>query len=188
MVLSYLRDIMSLRNLPLALITASLLLAVAARAAEVTVRDGNTLQLGDVTYRLEGTDAPELDQTCINDQADPWTCGLDARDALAKLIGSRIVRCDDLGPDKVYKKRHIGMCRIEGETASLNQLLVRSGYALDFEPSAKGRFLQDEASARDAKRGLWSGCFVAPEEFRLGARDGALRGSACRTDRDRQIR
>ena len=181
-------DRMPLRNFSLALIAGCLLLVGGARAAEVTVRDGNTLQLGDITYRLEGTDAPELDQTCIDQGADPWTCGIDARDALIKIIGGRIVRCDDLGPDKVYKKRHIAVCRIEGETASLNQLLVRSGFALDFEPSAKGRFLQDEASARDAKRGLWSGCFVAPEEFRLGTKDGALRGSACRTDRDRQIR
>jgi endonuclease YncB( thermonuclease family) len=183
-----LRDRMSFRDVLLSLIASCLLLAAPARAAEVTVRDGNTIQLGDITYRLEGTDAPELDQTCINDQADPWTCGLDARDALVKIIGGRIVRCDDLGPDKVYKKRHIGLCRIEGESASLNQLLVRSGFALDYEPSAKGRFLQDEASARDAKLGLWSGCFVAPEEFRLDTKDGALRGSACRTDRDRQIR
>src|ERR1043165_9283291 len=179
---------MPLRNFLWPVIAGCFLLAAPARAAEVTVRDGNTIQLGDITYRLEGTDAPELDQTCINDQADPWTCGLDARDQLIKIIGGRTVRCDDLGPDKVFKKRHVGLCRIEGETASLNQLLVRSGFALDYEPSAKGRFLQDETSARDAKRGLWSGCFVAPEEFRLGAKDGALRGSACRTDRDRQIR
>jgi endonuclease YncB( thermonuclease family) len=179
---------MPLRNFSLALIAGCLLLAAPSPAAEVTVRDGNTIQLGDITYRLEGTDAPELDQTCINDQADPWTCGLDARDALIKIIGGRIVRCDDLGQDKIYKKRHIAVCRIEGETANLNQLLVRAGFALDYEPSAKGRFLQDEANARDAKRGLWSGCFVAPEEFRIGTKDGALRGSACRTDRDRQIR
>jgi len=179
---------MPFRNVLLSLIAGCVLLASPARAAGITVRDGNTLQLGDITYRLEGTDAPELDQICIDEQADPWTCGLEARDQLIKIIGGRTVRCDDLGPDKVSKKRHIGLCRIEGESASLNQLLVRSGYALDFEPSAKGRFLQDEASARDDKRGLWKGCFVAPEEFRMGARDGALRGSACRTDRDRQIR
>ena len=62
------------------------------------------------------------------------------------------------------------------------------GFALDFEPSAKGRFLQDEAGARDARLGLWKGCFVAPQEFRLGQKDGSLHGAACRTDRDRQIR
>src|SRR4029077_7032883 len=112
---------MPLRNFSFAFIATCLLLAAPARAAEVTVRDGNTIQLGDITYRLEGTDAPDLDQTCINDQADPWTCGLDARDALVDIIGGRTVRCDDLGPDKAYKKRHVGLCRIEGESASLNQ-------------------------------------------------------------------
>jgi endonuclease YncB( thermonuclease family) len=135
-------------------------------AATATVRDGNTIQLGEMTYRLDGIDAPELDQTCIDDQ----------------------VRCDDLGPDKTFKKRHIGLCTVEGETASLSQQLVRAGFALDFEPSAKGRFLADEDAARDGRLGLWKGCFVAGAEFRLGKKDGSLHGAACRTDRDRQIR
>jgi len=159
-----------------------------SRAATPIVRDGNTIQLGEMTYRLDGIDAPELDQTCIDDQADPWTCGLEAREQLASLIGGRSVRCDDLGSDKSYRKRRVGLCTVEGETASLNQELVRAGFALDFEPSAKGRFLQDEAGARDARLGLWKGCFVAAQEFRLGKKDGSLHGAACRTDRDRQIR
>jgi endonuclease YncB( thermonuclease family) len=158
------------------------------RAATATVKDGNTIQLGELTYRLDGIDAPELDQTCIDDQADPWTCGIEAREQLKTLIGGRSVRCDDLGPDKVTKKRHSGLCTVEGETTSLNQALVRAGFALDFEPSAKGRFLADEAGARDARLGLWKGCFVAGAEFRVGKKDGTLFGGACRTDRDRQIR
>jgi endonuclease YncB( thermonuclease family) len=157
-------------------------------AATATVRDGNTIQLGEMTYRLDGIDAPELDQICIDDQADPWSCGVDAREQLTKLIGGRSVRCDDLGPDKTYRKRHIGLCTVEGETESLNQQLVRAGFALDFEPSAKGRFLGDEAAAKDGRLGLWKGCFVAGQEFRLGKKDGTLFGGACRTDRDRQIR
>src|SRR6266478_1906936 len=120
-------------------------------AATAIVKDGNTIQLGEVIYRLDGIDAPELDQTCIDDQADPWTCGVEAREQLTKLIGGKPVRCDDLGPDRIFKKRHIGLCTVEGESTSLNQLLIRQGFALDFEPSAKGRFLQDEAGARDAR-------------------------------------
>jgi endonuclease YncB( thermonuclease family) len=159
-----------------------------ARAADAVARDGDTIQLGDVTYRLDGIDAPEFDQICIDDQADPWGCGIDARDQLTKLIDGRPVHCDDLGPDNNLKKRQIGLCTVEGETASLNQQLVQQGFAMDLEPSAKGRFLDDEAKARDARLGLWKGCFVAPEDFSQGKRDGALRGAACRTDRDRQIR
>ncbi len=44
-----------------------------ALTAAATVRDANSIQLGDVTYRLDGVDAPELDQVCIDDHADPWT-------------------------------------------------------------------------------------------------------------------
>ncbi len=157
-------------------------------AATAIVKDGNTVQLGSVTYRLEGIDAPELDQNCIDENADAWTCGIDARAQLSRLVGGRQVRCDDRGPDKTAANRHVGVCTAEGETTSLNQALVRQGFALDFEPSAKGRFLEDEAGARESRLGLWKGCFVAPQDFRLGKKDGALRGGACRTDRDRQIR
>src|SRR6266571_8357924 len=84
-----------------------------ALTAAATVRDANSIQLGDVTYRLDGVDAPELDQVCIDDHADPWTCGIEARDQLTKLVGGREVRCDDLGPDKTSRKRHLGICSVQ---------------------------------------------------------------------------
>src|SRR6185369_15829241 len=105
-----------------------------------------------------------------------------------KLIGGRQVRCDDLGIDPSYKKRHLGVCKIEGDPTSLSQLLVRQGFALNVEASATGRFKPDEAAAKDNRQGLWKGCFVTPREFRVGKTDGALLGGACPADRDKQIR
>ena len=64
----------------LVILAGTLLWAAPASAANAIVKDGNTIQLADVTYRLDGIDAPELDQICIDDHADPWTCGVDARD------------------------------------------------------------------------------------------------------------
>ena len=156
-------------------------------AASATVRDGSTLQLGTVTYRLDGIDVPAIDQLCIDAHADSWTCGIEARDQLIKLIGNRQVSCEDLGADPTYKKRHIGICTVEGETVSLNQSLIRQGFALSLE-SAKGRFKDDETRASDNRQGLWKGCFVAPQEFRRGRKDGPLMGGACRPDREREIR
>src|SRR5271170_3266286 len=72
-------------------------------AASPTVRDGGSLDLAGVTYRLDGVDAPAFDQLCIDDHADSWTCGVEARDQLAKLIGGREVHCEDLGADAIYK-------------------------------------------------------------------------------------
>jgi endonuclease YncB( thermonuclease family) len=157
-------------------------------ASSAIVRDGGTVQVADVTYRLDGIDAPELDQICIDEHADTWACGVEARDQLSNLIGSRQVRCQDLGLGTTYKRLHIGICTVEGETASLNQLLVRRGLALNFEPYARTRFREDEAGAKANRRGLWKGCFVAPQEFRRGRKDGALLGDSCRTDKDREIR
>jgi len=157
-------------------------------AAGAVVKDGGTIQLGDVTYRLDGIDAPELDQFCIDEHADTWACGVDARDQLTKLIGGREVRCEDLGLGGIAGKRHIGICTVAGETATLNQLVVRQGFALNFEPYAHGRFKDDEAGAKAARKGLWKGCFVSPFEFRRGRKDGVLLGDSCRADKDREIR
>ena len=157
-------------------------------AVTVVVRDGATIQLGEMTFRLDGTDAPALDQTCIDDHADPWTCGVEARDQLTTLIGGRAVNCDDLGPDKTFRRRHAGLCTAEGDNLSLNQQLVRQGLALSVEGLGKTPFADDAKPAREAKRGLWKGCFVAPEDFRGGKKDGALLGAACRADRDTEIR
>jgi|SRR3954468_3164520 endonuclease YncB( thermonuclease family) len=185
-------DNMRLRNalaLTCALSLLGLLLPIGpAEAASAVVRDGDTIQLGDTIYRLDGIDAPELDQLCIDDHADPWTCGLDARDQLSKLIGGRTVRCEDLGPDKGRSGRHLGLCTADGDKVSLNQQAARAGSAISAEPAAKVHVKDDAASARNAVNGIWKGCFVAPSEFRIGNKDGALLGASCRPDRDREIR
>ncbi len=159
-----------------------------AWAANPTIKDGSTLQLGNVTYRLDGVDTPALDQVCIDEHADAWTCGVEAREQLTRLIGGRAVRCDDLGVDPTASKRHLGVCTVEGETTSLSELLVRQGFALNVEASATGRFKPDEARARENRQGLWKGCFIAPQEFRRGKKDGTLLGGSCRADRDQEIR
>jgi endonuclease YncB( thermonuclease family) len=159
-----------------------------ARAATTVVRDGDTIQLGDVSFRLDGADAPELDQVCIDDHADPIACGLDARDQLTKLIDGRPVHCDDLGPDKIFRNRHLGVCRVEGDAASLNQQLVQKGLAVSVEPAAKLHLKDDAAAAKAGNLGLWKGCFALPQDFRTGKKDGPLMGASCRADRDAEIR
>src|SRR5262249_18713860 len=131
---------------------------------------------------------PELDQICINNVADPWACGVDARDQLVSLIGKGRVRCEDVGADKNFSKWRIGVCTVDGSTISLNQQLVREGFAFEVEPAAKGRFKGEEADARDHTKGLWKGCFAAPQDFRRGEKTGLLSGAACRSDKDREIR
>ncbi len=110
----------------------ALLSASQSWAANPIVRDGRTIQLADVTYRLDGIDAPEFDQICIDEHADTWACGVAARDQLTNLIGNHQVHCEDLGADVSYRKRHIGICTVEGETVSLNQAPRSPGFRLEF--------------------------------------------------------
>src|SRR4029079_10082128 len=113
-----------MRSRVLLVVALTFLSASPVWAASPTVRDGGTLQLGNVTFRLDGIDAPAFDQLCIDVHADSWTCGIEEREQLAKLICSSQVRCDDLGVDTTFKKRRLGVCKVEGETTSLSQLLV----------------------------------------------------------------
>jgi endonuclease YncB( thermonuclease family) len=181
-----------MRSRPALFASAAFILAILfagqSRAAHAVVKDGGTIQLAGITYRLAGIDAPTVDQICIDEHADAWACGVDARDHLAGLIGNRAVRCEDLGSDPASKRRHIGTCTIEGEGSSLNQLLVRAGFAVNAEPPGTERFNEDEVVARDNRQGLWRGCFVAPQEFRRGRKDGALLGGSCRADKEHEIR
>ena len=77
-------------------------------AAGPIVRDGNTLELADATYRLDGIDAPAFDQICIDDHADSWACGVEVRDQLVRLIGGRQVHCEPLfAPSASPRRRDI---------------------------------------------------------------------------------
>ena len=169
------------------LVFALLILATASQApaATATVKDGATLQVANVTFRLDGIDAPPVDQMCIDEHADSWACGVEARDQLIALIGGKQVRCGDLGPDPASRKRRVGLCIVDGESNNLSQLRVQKGFAL---ADAKGKLKPDEMVAKDDKRGLWRGCFATPADFRLWKKDAALMGGACRADRDEQIR
>src|SRR5258708_8562794 len=65
------------KSMRVLMLILTILLASPARATDATVRDGDTIQLADVTYRLDGIDAPEFDQMCIDEHADAWACRLE---------------------------------------------------------------------------------------------------------------
>ncbi len=147
-------------------------------AADAVIKDGDTLKLDAILFRLEGIDAPELDQVCIDEKGAEWTCGIAARDALIKLVGSRAVNCQDNGPAPGYPETRLGICWVADESVSLNQQLVREGWALNFDP--KRSFKADQDEAHESRRGLWKGCFVAPWDLRNWRKSTAkLLGPTC---------
>lgn len=152
------------------LLAVILMLASSAASAQewrgaARVVDGDTVIIGGTRLRLISLDAPESNQTCRNAQQVEYDCGRSATLALAGLIGGRPIGCS--GDKRDRYGRPLVVCMVGA--VNLNAELVRSGWAISF----LGReYEQEEAEARAAKRGLWTGTFLTPQEWRRESRKG----------------
>ena len=96
----------------------------------------------------------------------------DARDRLTQHIANRSIDCTPTGQD-VYH-RILAVCRLDSE--DLNAWMVRQGWALAFVRYSR-TYVGEEASARSALRGMWSGAFIAPWDWRHRNRQTVILGS-----------
>jgi len=136
-----------------------------ARATEFSgvprVVDGDTLVIAALKVRLDGIDAPETDQICLDANGARWTCGIEARNQLEAHIARRAVSCVSNGTD-VYH-RLLATCSVAGE--NLNEWAVKEGWALAYVKYSTV-YVNAEKAARSGKRGLWRGAFIAPWDWR----------------------
>ncbi|WP_346297329.1 thermonuclease family protein [Rhodopseudomonas sp. P1] len=116
------------------------------------ILDGGTIDINGTKIRLQGIDAPDSDQVCVDEKGTGWTCGLAARDELIKRFGDKPWTCQVAGRDKVG--RSLGSCAVG--TESVADWIVRSGWALAVAGSLQA-YESSEAAAREAQAGLWSG-------------------------------
>jgi endonuclease YncB( thermonuclease family) len=81
-----------------------LLLPAMAHAADITgvpkIRAGDQLQIGNHRIRLGGIDAPAVDQLCLNNKGERWSCGVAARDELIKHFGNKSWTCHSRSVDR----------------------------------------------------------------------------------------
>jgi endonuclease YncB( thermonuclease family) len=140
----------------MALLASSVILA-----GEITVTDGDGFRIGGERVRLWGIDAPELDQQCSRDRT-AYPCGIDARDALGRLLDGGTPSCQRLYED-LYG-RTVARCSVAG--VDLGAEMVRLGWAVDFRRYSEGGYADEEARARAARRGLWAGEFDIPAQWR----------------------
>jgi endonuclease YncB( thermonuclease family) len=133
--------------------------------------DGDTLLIDGIKIRLNGIDAPETDQSCLDANTKIYSCGLISRDKLRMFIGHSSVDCKTEGADRYG--RHLATCFLRNE--NLNDWLVRQGLALAYVQYSL-RYKKSEEQARNESKGLWAGAFVAPWDWRRRAPETKLLG------------
>lgn len=100
--------------------------------------DGDTLCIKKTRIRLAGIDAPEMDQ--------PW--GRAAKWALFEICKGQILTAEATGV--LSYGRFVATCYLPDGT-DIGAELIRSGYALDFTPFSKGKYLHLEPSGARRK-------------------------------------
>jgi endonuclease YncB( thermonuclease family) len=154
-----------------------LLLPAVAAAADITgvpkIREGDQITIGSSRIRLGGIDAPSVDQLCLNNSGERWTCGVAARDELIKHVGTKSWTCHAKQTDR--RGRQIARCEVDGE--DIQKWMVKNGWALAYVRFSHD-YDADEKAARDAKAGMWHGAFIAPWDWRVRNKKTTILGSA----------
>lgn len=132
----------------------------------VTVVDGDTLAIEGVKARIRmyGIDAPESSQTCDDASGKRYLCGGRAAQYLADLIG-RSGRVTCFEEDRDRYGRIVAECAT-ADNKVLNAEMVKAGWAIEYEQYSDGRYDQEQAEAKAAKRGIWAGKFIEPSKWR----------------------
>ena len=149
-------------------VTALLTFSSPAPAANIIgqarIVDGDSLVISGTKIRLHGIDAPESRQHCQRGSTS-WACGRAATNALVRLINGQTVVCEERDRDRYG--RIVAVCHLGSR--NLNQWMVSNGWALAYRRYSTA-YVNHEAAAKKANRGIWTSQFTAPWDWRRGKR------------------
>ena len=114
--------------------------------------------------RIHGIDAPEMDQTCAWPN-ETVACGVIAKAALVTLVEGVDIRCEELDRDRYG--RIVAVCWAGGQDIGL--IMVHTGWALAYRRYST-EYVEAESEAKEARRGIWRGDFIAPWDWRRSKR------------------
>jgi endonuclease YncB( thermonuclease family) len=155
-------------------IVAAFMLAVTGAAAaddltgQVSIVDGDTLEIHGTRIRLWGVDAPESSQLCRGEDSLQYRCGAQAANDLYDFIAKRPVNCLPISLDRYG--RTVATCSVGG--SDIGDWLVRNGLALDWPEYSEGKYGPAQHDAEQAGRGIWKGSYVEPWLYRACVRAG----------------
>ena len=136
---------------------------IIAQSNDVRTADGDSFAIGARKFRLQGIDAPELKQTCLDESGQPWQCGAAAHGALITLLAQPGLICEAQVRDRY--NRSLASCATTG-TADIGAAQVFAGMAISNEFNGVRDYGNEADEAKTAKRGIWRGSFTDPKEWR----------------------
>ena len=131
---------------------------------KMSVRDGDTLVVGERELDLFGIDAPEKNQDCRTPNGT-LHCGLHAAAALQKKIAGKVISCYPL--DTMDKSRTRAVCYKGIE--DLSTWIVLQGWAVAARHESAD-YVNAEEAARQGRKNIWRTKFVPPWKWRKGER------------------
>ena len=150
-------------------VVCALLILVCAQAAaardligQVSIVDGDTLDIHDERIRLWGVDAPESSQLCRGRDRRSYRCGAQAANTLDAFVRGKTVRCTPLDGDRYGRI----VARCAAGNIDLGRMLVSRGLAIEEPQYSNGAYAADQSAARRAGRGIWAGRFAEPSFYR----------------------
>lgn len=128
---------------------------------DVSVFDGDTLEIGPMLIRLHGVDAPEKAQKCDAPGGGTWRCGTAASNRVRVLIAGHDVACEALDRDPYG--RIIARCSAGGQ--DIGATLINEGLAWAFIEYSDD-YIGLESAARGQAVGVWQAETQTPWDFR----------------------
>ncbi len=135
-----------------------------------TVLTGDLMRVDHTLVKLAGVEAPEREQRCQRPGNKRWRCAEAATDALARLTRRRPITCQAKGTDELGRLKAV--C-YDG-TTDIAAALVNGGHVFA-DSGFMASYAKQEAVAKAAKLGVWSGESERPGDFRARAWDEAKR-------------
>lgn len=129
---------------------------------KASVVDGDTIEIQGTRIRLNGIDAPEVNQPC-QEGSSIVRCGVRAARFLDERLRTSTVRCDFVEWDKYG--RFVGNCQTN-EGVDVAAMLVSNGHALDWPHYSGGRYRAEQLAAKALGKGIWAGSFEEPWAYR----------------------
>lgn len=154
--------------MPWIIVLVALLAMGPARAdimGKPDVVDGNTIIIAGEGVRLYGIDAPELAQTCSKADGSVWACGKESMYALLRFLENHWVTCKEGRRDGSGFR---SMVCFAGPY-DIGAKMVHDGWALALDQE-RADYLLYQHNAMTGKRGIWSGGFMKPWEWRQAMR------------------